>query len=204
IELLEQVRGLLSAIDDDAGPELLGRISAPEQSLFGSRVEATSGSGYRILGRLGQGGMGVVYLAERMVGGTVQKVALKLLEGSMRGGPGMHDRFKREARILASLSHDNIARLLDAGKTREGHPFLAMEYVQGERIDHWCASRALALEQKVRLFLEVCSAVQYAHRHLVIHRDIKPANILVDDQGAPKLLDFGIARLLDEGGSAGC
>ena len=202
-ELLEQVRGLLAAIDDDLEPGPLGWIGTSTPSLCGSRVDATSGSGYRILSRLGQGGMGVVHLAERMVGGTVQQVALKLLDPRLRAVPGMHERFERETRILASLSHGNIARLLDAGDTREGHPFLAMEYVKGARIDHWCASRALPLEHKVRLFLQVCAAVQYAHQHLVIHRDIKPANILVDGEGVPKLLDFGIARLLDEDGSAG-
>lgn len=201
--LLEQVRGLLAAIDDDLEPGPLGWIGASTPSLCGSRVDATSGSGYRILSRLGQGGMGVVHLAERMVGGTVQQVALKLLDPRLRAVPGMQERFERETRILASLSHDNIARLLDAGDTREGHPFLAMEYVKGERIDRWCASRALSLERKVRLFLQVCAAVQYAHQHLVIHRDIKPANILVDGEGVPKLLDFGIARLMGEDGSAG-
>ena len=105
-------------------------------------------------------------------------------------------RLASEARILARLSHRHIARLLDAGRLQDGRPFLAMEYVEGERIDRWCDARALPLAERLRLFLKVCDAVEYAHRHLVIHRDLKPSNILVDAGGEPRLLDFGIARLL--------
>src|SRR5690606_33530884 len=165
--------------------------------LSGASVEAAAGSGYRLLRQLGRGGMGVVYLAERRLGDGTQLVALKLLDAGGWPEDQAVRRLTSEAHILARLSHPHIAGLLDAGHLSDGRPFLAMQYVQGERIDRWCAARELSLDDRLRLFLKVCGAVEYAHRHLVIHRDLKPANILVDHTGEPKLLDFGIARLLD-------
>lgn len=165
--------------------------------LSGASVEAAAGSGYRLLRQLGRGGMGVVYLAERRLGDGTQPVALKLLDAGGWPEDQAVRRLTSEAHILARLSHPHIAGLLDAGHLSDGRPFLAMQYVQGERIDRWCAARELSLDDRLRLFLKVCGAVEYAHRHLVIHRDLKPANILVDHTGEPKLLDFGIARLLD-------
>jgi serine/threonine-protein kinase len=137
--------------------------------------------------------MGAVWLAEREVGGVRQRVALKLLRGATPSA-GELSRFVAEGRILAALNHPNIAHLVDAGSGADGMPFLAMEYVDGERLDRWCDAHALALRARIELFIKICAAVEYAHGRLVIHRDLKPANILVNRDGEPKLLDFGIAR----------
>jgi hypothetical protein len=145
---------------------------------------------------LGEGGMGTVWLAERVDGEVEQVVAVKLLQSHLRF-PRVHERFIQERRILASLSHSNIARLLDAGRGADGHPYLVMEYVEGQPIDVYC--HLLDLQQKLRVFLKVCGAVSYAHGMLVVHRDLKPSNILVTREGEPKLLDFGIAKLITPG-----
>lgn len=163
----------------------------------GARIDASQAGQYRILRLLGEGGMGVVYLAERDDGNARQLVALKLLASAGPQGARLAQRMAEERRILASLQHPNIAHLLDGGSTGEGQPFIAMEYVEGERIDRWCQARALPLRERVALFLKVCAAVEHAHQRLVIHRDLKPANILVTPEGEPKLLDFGIARLVE-------
>jgi serine/threonine protein kinase/tetratricopeptide (TPR) repeat protein len=147
------------------------------------------------LGRLlGRGGMGAVYSAERLDGDVRQQVAVKLL----RPGTDNHQlrqRFLAERQILATLSHPNIAKLLDAGHRQDGQPYLVMEYVDGKPIDVYAAG--LSIRSKVTLFLKVCTAVSYLHRNLVVHRDLKPANILITSEGEPKLLDFGIAKILD-------
>ena len=166
--------------------------------LSGLDAQAATPRHYRLVRRVGEGGMGVVYLAEREDAGFVQQVALKVLNAGSVGSPTLLERFVRERQLLARLEHPGIARLLDGGVLADGQPFLAMEYVEGERIDAWCGQHGLGLRERVQLFLKVCAAVEYAHRNLVIHRDLKPANILVDAQGEPKLLDFGIARLIDD------
>ena len=148
---------------------------------------------YRLLNVIGRGGMGVVYLAERDDGEVSQRLAVKLLPPG--AGDPLHERFLQERQILASLAHPNIARMLDAGHLENGQPFLAMEYVEGRPIDAFAAG--LSARQKVSLFLKVCHAVAYLHRNLVVHRDLKPGNILVTPDGEPKLLDFGIAKILD-------
>lgn len=163
----------------------------------GTRIDASQAGQYRILRLLGEGGMGVVYLAERDDGNARQLVALKLLASAGPQGARLARRMLEERRILASLQHPNIAHLLDGGTTGDGQPFIALEYVEGERIDQWCQARALPLRERVALFLKVCAAVEHAHQRLVIHRDLKPANILVTAEGEPKLLDFGIARLVE-------
>ncbi|MBJ7573578.1 serine/threonine-protein kinase [Luteimonas sp. MC1828] len=168
----------------------------------GTRVDAAQPGQYRVLRLLGEGGMGVVYLAERDDGDAHQLVALKLLASAGPHGARLAQRMAEERRILATLQHPNIAHLLDGGSTGDGQPFIAMEYVEGERIDRWCQVRALPLRERVALFLKVCSAVEHAHQRLVIHRDLKPANILVTAEGEPKLLDFGIARLVEENAPA--
>jgi eukaryotic-like serine/threonine-protein kinase len=144
---------------------------------------------YRVVRPLGQGGMGAVFLAVREEGDFTQRVAIKLV----RGGETLVQRFRQERQILAALDHPNIARLVDGGTTPDGLPYLVMEYVDGIPIDVF--ARGLPVAEKLRLFLQLCDAVQYAHRSLVIHRDIKPGNVLVTADGAPKLLDFGIAKL---------
>ena len=150
---------------------------------------------YRLLRVIGHGGMGAVYEAERDDDQYKKKVAVKLVR------PGMDTefvltRFRRERQILAHLEHPNIGRLLDGGAAEDGVPYLVMEYIEGEPITSYCERRRLSIAERLDLFLQVCSAVEYAHRNFVIHRDLKPGNILVDSTGTPKLLDFGISKLL--------
>ena len=168
----------------------------PGQDLSGQEASADTTREYRLLRRLGAGGMGVVYLAERSDGGFVQTVALKLLNPVAEASPELRERFARERALLARLDHPGIARLLDGGILADGRPFLAMEYVEGEQMDAYAAR--LPLDERIALFVKVCEAVAEAHRCLVIHRALQPANILVDARGQPRLLDFGIARLIDE------
>ena len=151
---------------------------------------------YRTVHLLGHGGMGSVYLAERADGQFDQQVALKLL----RTGFDTEERTRRflaERQILATLTHPNIARLLDGGVAEAGQPFFVMEYVDGRPLGQYCDAHRLSIQERLRLFVTVCRAVQYAHRNLIVHRDLKPSNILVTDGGTVKLLDFGIAKLLD-------
>jgi serine/threonine protein kinase len=150
---------------------------------------------YRILSAIARGGMGAVYLAERADGQYQQRVALKLIKSGMDIDL-MLRRFRAERQILASLEHPNIARLLDGGTSEDGVPYFVMEYIAGAPINQFVRSRALAVAERLHLFLAVCDAVAHAHRRGVIHRDIKPANILVTPEGVPKLLDFGIAKAL--------
>jgi serine/threonine-protein kinase len=198
--LRSEVDWLLAAVDEDSeGTSLKPAIDALARALLAdARVEAVAPRQYRLIERLGEGGMGQVWLAERDDGTARQRVALKMLRGA--GAPGERElaRFLAEGRILAGLNHPNIAHLVDAGRGVDGAPFLAMEYVEGERIDRWCDAGRTTLRERIELFLKVCAAVEYAHARLVIHRDLKPANILVGANGEPKLLDFGIARLLDD------
>jgi serine/threonine protein kinase/tetratricopeptide (TPR) repeat protein len=153
---------------------------------------------YRVIQEIGRGGMGAVYLAERADGQYEQRVALKVIKRGMDTEQVLA-RFRAERQIVASLDHPNIARLLDGGSTDQGVPFFAMEYIEGEPIDAWASRRELSVDERLQLFLQVCGAVSYAHQRLVVHRDIKPLNILVTAEGVPKLLDFGIAKVLHEG-----
>lgn len=155
---------------------------------------------YRLLRLLGRGGMGEVYLAERADGQYRDAVAVKLLPGEDPSAE-RERRLRQERQILASLRHPGIAALYDGGVAADGRPYLVMEYVDGEPIDRSCDRRRLTVDERLRLFASVCDAVQYAHAHLVVHRDIKPTNLLVNAEGAPKLLDFGIAKLLDPPGA---
>jgi len=149
---------------------------------------------YRVVRQLGHGGMGTVFLALREDAEFEQRVAIKLVRRGA-SGESMLQRFRQERQILAALEHPNIAHLLDGGTTSGGVPYLVMEYVEGTPIDEYCREHNLPIEARLRLFLQLCDAVQHAHRSLVIHRDIKPANVLVTAEGVPKLLDFGIAKL---------
>ena len=145
---------------------------------------------------LGEGGMASVYLAERTDSGFSHRAALKVVRGGF-ADVLLRQRFDDERRILASLEHQNIARFIDGGATAGGVPYVALEYVEGVRIDEFCETRGLGLRERLTLFRHVCAAVEYAHRRLVVHRDIKPSNILIAADGTPKLLDFGIAKLID-------
>ncbi|MEO6393456.1 MAG: protein kinase, partial [Pyrinomonadaceae bacterium] len=151
---------------------------------------------YRIIREIGVGGMGAVFLAERVDGEFEHQVAIKIIRQTMVDSD-LARRFRRERQILASLNHPNIARLLDGGVTETGTPFLVMEYVKGEALTTFAQDQQLDLNARLHLFLDVCGAVAYAHRNLIVHRDLKPNNILVSSEGAPKLLDFGLAKLLD-------
>ncbi len=150
---------------------------------------------YKLVRLLGKGGMGAVFLAERGDGEVDHSVAIKFIR-SASDYPGRRDRFLRERQILASLNHPGIGRLFDAGHSAQDQPYLVMEYIKGVPVDEFASN--LDLRDKLKLFLQVCSALAYAHRKLVIHRDLKPSNILVDANGQAKLLDFGIARILDD------
>lgn len=155
---------------------------------------------YRVVDSLGEGGMGVVYLGERADEAYEQRVAIKVVREAL---PGTVEKFQTERQILADLVHPNIARLLDGGSTPGGLPYLVMEFVDGDPIDTYADGHHLDLQERLRLFLSVCEAVRFAHRNLVVHRDLKPSNILVSAEGQPRLLDFGIARLLGPEGLPG-
>ena len=160
-------------------------------SMLGRRVGA-----YVLMEQIGRGGMGAVYRAERADDEFSKSVAVKLIAGSIRSSETVN-RFAVERQILATLEHPNIARLLDAGMTQDGLHYIVMEYVEGRPITEYCAARRLSIPEKLRVFHQVSMAVQFAHQHLIVHRDLKPANILVTQEGTPKLLDFGIAKLLN-------
>jgi eukaryotic-like serine/threonine-protein kinase len=171
----------------------------PAAAIPGLGTEALSAGAvigpYRLARELGVGGMGAVWLAERVDGGLKRPVALKLPH--LNWSSGLAERMSRERDILASLDHPNIARLYDAGLDEHGRPYLALEYVEGETIDAYCAHRKLSVPDRLRLVLQVARAVAHAHARLVVHRDLKPANILVTAQGEVRLLDFGIAKLME-------
>jgi serine/threonine protein kinase/TolA-binding protein len=198
-EELQELLGLLSMAftRDGTGPisraigTALDRSADHRRRSFLGRVVGQ----YMIVSILGRGGSGTVYLGERADKQYSAQVAVKIIDESAAASFGL--RFRAERQILASLNHSNIARLLDAGETDEHQPYLVMEYIHGETVDQYCDRERLDLRRRLELFLHVCSAVQYAHQNLIVHRDIKPANILVTGEGVPKLLDFGIAKLLD-------
>ena len=193
--LYNEVASLLEA-DEKSHDIFEGAMS----DAFSAAAAALSHAGknvgaYRILRELGSGGMGTVFLAERADGQFEQYVALKLIRLGMSSSDVLR-RFQSERQILARLQHPHIARLLEGGVSDEGLPYFTMDYVEGLPIDVYCDKHHLAIEERLSLFLEVCSAVQYAHRNLVVHRDLKPSNILVTEEGFVRLLDFGIAKFL--------
>ncbi len=181
-----------SFIEAPAVPHLLPTIEDdPAATVIGRRIGA-----YKIVREIGRGGMGAVYLAVRADDEFQKRVAIKLIKRGMDTDFVIR-RFRHERQILASLDHPNVARLLDGGTTEDGLPYFVMEFVEGRPIDKYCDTQRLSITERLRLFLKVCSAVQYAHQNLIIHRDLKPSNILVTADGTPKLLDFGIAKLLN-------
>ena len=187
--LAAEVESLIRA-DEHAGA-FLGRPLLEETAVAGRRIGP-----YRLERKLGEGGMSAVHLALRDDDQYRRQVAIKLMRFGMDSEDQLR-RFRAERQILAELEHPNIARLYDGGTTEEGLPYLVMEFVEGESIDAWCDRRRLTVRQRLELFRTVCTAVSTAHQNLVVHRDLKPSNILVTADGVPKLLDFGIAKLLD-------
>ncbi len=199
-DLRDEVERLLAADSDPAQGVLDGGLDRLADPLLeDSAPEAAPGrriGPYRVAGELGRGGMGQVLLAERADGDFEQRVALKIVRGGLNRGE-IARRFRHERRILARLRHPNIATLHDGGVTEDGLPYFAMEFVEGTRITDYCDEHRLDLEARVELFEAVCRAVQHAHRNLVVHRDLKPSNVLVTRDGTVKLLDFGIAKVVD-------
>jgi tRNA A-37 threonylcarbamoyl transferase component Bud32/tetratricopeptide (TPR) repeat protein len=190
----KEVEALLG-FDSDASGALEIQIGAvAERALARLDPRDIPCGPFRIGALLGRGGMGAVYSAERVDGEVSHRVAIKLLRPGA-DDPQLRRRFLAERQILATLSHPHIARLLDAGHRDDGQPYLVMEYVKGESIDVYTSQ--MSVRQKLALFLKVCVAVSYLHRNLVVHRDLKPSNILVNEEGEPKLLDFGLAKMLD-------
>jgi len=199
-QLFREVTSLLSALEKADGlfePLAPGLIASAAEGATRTAAPGGRVGNYRIVREIGSGGMGDVYEAMRDDGKFERRVAVKFVRSAISRGE-MIRRFEEERAVLASLQHPNIAQLIDAGSTDDGAPYLIMEFVDGRRIDEFCDERKLDIVERLRLFQVVCGAVRYAHQHLVVHRDIKPGNILVTVDGAPKLLDFGIAKLLTE------
>ncbi len=176
---------------------ILAGADLPEESPLADDALPLGGriGPYKLLELLGSGGLGSVYLAERFLGGAPYRVALKML-APHAAGPFFVERFHREQHILASLDHTHITKMLDAGMSESGQPYLTMEYVQGQHLDVYCDEARLPVDDRIRLMLQVCDAVGYAHRNLIVHLDLKPSNILVTHNGSVKLLDFGTSKLI--------
>lgn len=195
-ELREEVESLLAAAGDTG--EVQRAIQAAAVEFAAGQMAGRRAGPYQLLRPLGQGGMGVVWLGERDDDTYRKQVAIKFAHGQV-DSETFADRLRAERRILASLDHPNIARLLDGGSTGDGTPYVVMEFVEGQPLLEYCSERGLGLRERLELFIRLCGAVQYAHQNLVVHRDIKPSNVLVTLGGEPKLLDFGIAKLLEAG-----
>ena len=203
---LASIRARDAALAADLGALLADHVEVHESHFLEQAVplpraglaslEGQTLGAYRLVSRIGQGGMGSVWLAERCDGRFEGRAAVKLLNLALLGRAG-EERFRREGNILARLTHPNIAHLVDAGVSPAGQPYLVLEHVDGLSIDRYCSEHALGIEARLRLFLDVLEAVAHAHANLIVHRDIKPANVLVRVDGQVKLLDFGIAKLLE-------
>jgi serine/threonine protein kinase/Tfp pilus assembly protein PilF len=183
-------------LSDEGFLESSAFLDAPASTLAGLTV-----GGYTLESPIGQGGMGTVWRAVRTDGRFEGKAAVKLLNAALIGRTG-EERFRREGSILARLTHPHIGRLIDAGVSGTGQPYLLLEYIDGRHIDRYCDEQRLGVEERLRLFLDVQSAVAHAHANLIVHRDLKPSNVLVTTDGQVKLLDFGIAKLIDAGDAA--
>lgn len=182
---------------DHTGEDVFSRLEAHTRTAIADPLLGRMLGAYKLTARLAAGGMGVVYRAERADGLFQQEVAIKLIRAE-RATEWMLRRFEFERRTLAALQHPCIARLYDGGTTEDGCPYFVMELVRGETIDRYCERERLPIAARLRLLLQVCRAVHFAHQNLVVHCDLKPANILIDERGLPRLLDFGIARLLED------
>ncbi|HYM36029.1 MAG TPA: serine/threonine-protein kinase, partial [Steroidobacteraceae bacterium] len=200
--VVQEVRALLDVDETHLPSKVTQAIAAAKLHTAHDEVQELTGTTlgpYKLISILGRGGSGVVYLGERAGRQFSARVAIKVVATAVVNST-LLSRFNSEEKILSSLDHPNIARLLDAGESDEGYPYLVMEYVHGVPIDKYCDENRLTIAARLELFLRICSAVQYAHKNLVVHRDLKPGNILVTSGGEPKLLDFGIAKLLATSG----
>src|SRR5579872_2968841 len=184
-ELLGQHRAL-------SQENFLGASAAP----FSRALPGSTAGAYRLVHKIGEGGMGSVWLAERTDGRFERRAAVKF-PNDVSLGRRNAERFKREGAVLGRLTHPHISQLLDAGVTPEGQPYLVLEYVDGEQIDKYCDAHRLDVTERLRLFLDVLDAIAHAHANLIVHRDVKPSNVLIGAGGAVKLLDFGVAKLLN-------
>jgi tetratricopeptide (TPR) repeat protein/tRNA A-37 threonylcarbamoyl transferase component Bud32 len=206
LELQPEARAVFVQRSCGAESELLGEVESllamgdPDTFLEPERPPERVGV-YRIMREIGRGGMGAVYQGDRDDGLFEQRVAIKVVHRGMDTSAVLR-RFALERQILARLEHPNIARLLDGGETADGRPYFVMEYLEAEPLLAYCRRRQLSVDRRLELFITVCEAVEHAHRHLVLHRDIKPGNIVVNSDGTPKLLDFGIAKVLENDGTA--
>lgn len=196
-EIVSEVRRLLEAENENNFAEPVANLSQLWIEESAENYIGKEFAGYKIVREIGAGGMGIVFEAVRQKDGFSQTVALKVLRRGL-DSEAMLRRFSQERQILAALEHPHIARLIDGGRSDDGTPFLAMEYVSGLPIDEFCNNRNLSIRQRLRLFVQVCSAVSFAHSRLTIHRDLKPTNILVTEDQTVKLLDFGIAKLIGD------
>jgi len=197
-ELAGQLADLLAA-DAESDDKLASPVAASVELLASEVVDPWAGATigtWRIAHRIASGGMAAVFLADRTDGQFDQQVAIKIMSSQLLS-PDAVTRFKSERQILADLSHPRIAQLHDGGTTDDGLPYLVMEYVDGLPVDDYCNEHELSIDARLQLFRKICDAVDYAHRNLIVHRDLKPSNILVDENGEPKLLDFGIAKLIN-------
>jgi len=196
-----QMKLLKQMLQADAATAMATRIESVSETVVNQvgqdnpALEQQQIGPYQIIKPLGEGGMGHVYLAQRNDGTFEQQVALKLPHFNFN--PSMKQRFENERQILAQLTHENIARLLDGGTTENNQPYLVMEYINGQTIDDYCVKQIPDLSKRINLILQICQAVTFSHQQLILHRDLKPSNILVTENGQVKLLDFGIAKLLD-------
>ena len=193
--LLAEVSSLLGAY------AAMATASAPAQAGTGPGIPSEHFGAYRLVSLLGQGGMSAVYLGERVDGRFDKRVAVKVMAAHL-GGEEFLRRWNAETQFLASLQHPNIPTLLDSGVSPSGHPYMVVEYVEGEPLDGYCDHHRLGIEDRLRLFLQVCHAVDFAHRALILHRDLKPSNVLVTSDGVVKLLDFGTAAQMEDGANA--
>ncbi len=207
-DLREEVLALLRADREDVvrtvidaqAPEVLSGLSDREKELANQSLRGRTIGAFRLIEEIGRGGMGTVWRADRIDGGFEQSVAIKLIRSAWDSAE-MIGRFRAERQILANLNHPNIAHLIDGGVSDDSLPWLALEYVDGTDLRSYCNEHQLGMEARLKLFLTVCAAVSHAHAHLVVHRDLKPSNLMVNRSGEVKLLDFGIAKLVDRDAS---
>ena len=210
-ELYKEVQHFLDDLDDESGflqqpaamyaDEVAREAFNLEDQGEAPWIDQTLGH-YRLTEKIGEGGMATVYAAERIDGQFEQRVAIKLIKRGM-DTDSIVRRFMQERSILAQLIHPNIAQLYDGDVTEDGLPYFVMELIEGEDIIAYSTAKKLSIDERLSLFEQVCDAIQYAHQNLIVHRDLKPSNIIVTKQGTVKLLDFGIAKLLDDSDSGG-